>query len=244
MAHQFMDEMGYKNQPYMVYRHHDTAHPHIHIVTTCVDESGAKINDAFIKRRSNAVRQKLEVRFDLIKAQGRGKTPETSQSVETVKAPASGELQRKDQLEAILRQTFEQSSFSTINEFQNLLKKQQIHTTLHQSTTAGKTLRGISYQFTDTSGRATTPRIKASEIGAWATWTGVEKQFGKSNHQHQQPNYPNRLNYEQYKALAALLSEQLRDYKKEQRIYYDSALVENFPTVVMQAKLHDVTQKS
>lgn len=243
MAHQFMDEMGYRNQPYMVYRHHDTAHPHIHIVTTCVDESGVKINDSFIKRRTNAVRQKLEVRFDLIKAQGRGKAPETSQSVEATKAPASDELQRKDRLETILRQTFQQSTFSTIGEFQDLLKKQQVQTTLHQSTTAGRILRGISYQFTDTSGKATTPRIKASEIGAWATWNGVEKQFGKSNQQQQHPNQFDHLSYEQYKVLAALLSEQLRDYKKEQHVYYDSSLIENFPTAAMQARLHGVTRK-
>ncbi|AUD05324.1 relaxase/mobilization nuclease domain-containing protein [Spirosoma pollinicola] len=260
MAHQFMAEMGYQNQPYMVYRHHDTAHPHIHIVTTCVNESGEKINDSFIKRRTNAVRQKLELRFGLIKAQGRGKektaeqsqpvTPEHAQEVQSTQPQKMGGFEKKDQLEAILRQTFQQGAFDNIDEYRTLLKKQHVHTVLHQSTLNGKPVRGISYQFTDEAGKAATPRIKASEIGTWATWKEIEKQFGspgqqqqKGQAQKQEQSQPNLLTYEQYKALATILSEELRAYKKEQHIYYDSALIENFPTAAMQARLHVITRK-
>jgi hypothetical protein len=81
-----MAEMGYKEQPYIIYRHHDTAHPHIHIVSTCVDETGTKLSNAFIKRLTNNVRQKLELRFGLIKAQGRGKAINQIEAIDPPKS--------------------------------------------------------------------------------------------------------------------------------------------------------------
>ena len=255
IAHQFMAEMGYQQQPYIVYRHHDTAHPHIHIVTSCVDENGVKISDAFIKKRTNAVRQKLELRFGLIKAQGRGKSAGQAQENKPVQAQKTGEFQKKDQLEAILRQTFQQATFSNIDEYRAVLKKQHIHTVLHQSTVNGKPMRGLSYQFTDEMGKPETPRIKASDIGSWATWNGVEKQIDKAGPVLLAERSPksldqseiaqsqrDQLSYEQYKVLASLLSEALRDYKKRERIYYESTLIEDFPTAAMQTALKKLTE--
>jgi hypothetical protein len=253
IAHQFMAEMGYQNQPYIVYRHYDTAHPHIHIVTTCVSETGDKINDSFIKRRTNKVRQKLELRFGLIKAQGRGKTKTTEQAqavtpqlTQTVKPEREGVtkgFEKKDQLEAILRETFQRATFNNLDEYRAQLKEQHVCMVLHKSAVAGKLIRGISYLLADETGKPASPRIKASDIGTWATWKEIEKQFGPKVHQKEQTQ-PNLLTTEQYKALATIVSEQLREYKKEQRTYYESTLIENFPREAMQARLRVLTKKS
>ena len=64
-----MTGAGYGRQPYLMYRHHDTPHPHIHIVTVAVDPNGRKISDQFIKRRLYTIRQKLEQRHGLIPAE-------------------------------------------------------------------------------------------------------------------------------------------------------------------------------
>ncbi|WP_338877308.1 relaxase/mobilization nuclease domain-containing protein (plasmid) [Spirosoma sp. SC4-14] len=243
MVNQFMGEMGYENQPYIVYRHHDTAHPHVHVVTTCVDETGSKLNDTFIKRRINDVRQELELQFGLIRAEGRGKGVDHQAAqhrhVPTNQSAGVYDPLRKEQLKVILQQVLQQKAFSTIEEYCQLLKKQQVNTILHRGDRQGKQIKGISYQLTDSGGKALTTRIKASEIGAWATWNGVEKQFIGVEPKLQQSQ---RLEYGQYRVLAAMLSEQLRTYKKGRSIYYDSALVENFPTDEMQKALHQVTQ--
>src|SRR5215831_3277105 len=34
IASTYMKSIGFSNQPYLVYQHHDAGHPHIHIVTT------------------------------------------------------------------------------------------------------------------------------------------------------------------------------------------------------------------
>jgi len=39
-ANRYMAAIGYDRQPYLVYRHQDTAHPHCHVVTTAVSREG------------------------------------------------------------------------------------------------------------------------------------------------------------------------------------------------------------
>lgn len=61
----FMNAIGYQAQPYLLYRHHDTAHPHVHVVTVSVAPDGRRIPDAFLHRRVSRIRRRLEQRHGL-----------------------------------------------------------------------------------------------------------------------------------------------------------------------------------
>jgi len=65
MSTEYMDNMGYGEQPYVVVRHSETGHEHVHIVTTNVDEAGKVLNIFNSHRRSMATRQYLEKKFGL-----------------------------------------------------------------------------------------------------------------------------------------------------------------------------------
>lgn len=65
IANDYMFRMGYSNQPFAVYRHFDKEHPHVHIVSSQINESGIKINDSFLYRKSQRVSRGLELNYGI-----------------------------------------------------------------------------------------------------------------------------------------------------------------------------------
>jgi len=66
IAKEYMEALGYGNQPYIVFKHNDIAREHIHIVSLRVDFDGNKINDKFEGRRSKKITNALEKKYNLI----------------------------------------------------------------------------------------------------------------------------------------------------------------------------------
>jgi hypothetical protein len=68
IGNDYMTQMGFKDHPYAVYRHFDREHPHIHIVSSQINEKGKKINDSHIYFRSQALTRKLEEKYNITRA--------------------------------------------------------------------------------------------------------------------------------------------------------------------------------
>ena len=65
ISEEYMDSMGYGEQPYVVVRHSDTKHEHVHIVTTNVKEDGKVLGTFNSYRRNIATHQYLERKYGL-----------------------------------------------------------------------------------------------------------------------------------------------------------------------------------
>ncbi|WPU96477.1 relaxase/mobilization nuclease domain-containing protein [Mucilaginibacter sabulilitoris] len=52
IAEEWLAQMGYEKQPYLIIFHKDTANNHIHLVTARIDHTGKKISDRFEKIRA------------------------------------------------------------------------------------------------------------------------------------------------------------------------------------------------
>jgi hypothetical protein len=66
VAETYMQEMGYGEQAYAVYLHNDKQHQHIHIVSSRINQDTfKKIDDSNERIRSNKIREKLEIRYNL-----------------------------------------------------------------------------------------------------------------------------------------------------------------------------------
>ena len=66
IAKDYMAGMGYAEQPFVVFRHDDTKHRHVHIVSTRVDvKTGKRISDKFERVRSQSVSAKIEREYGL-----------------------------------------------------------------------------------------------------------------------------------------------------------------------------------
>ncbi|MGB3145771.1 MAG: relaxase/mobilization nuclease domain-containing protein, partial [Maribacter sp.] len=68
ISEEYMEKMGYGEQPYVTVRHTDTKHEHVHIVTTNVKENGKVLGTFNSHRRSMATRQYLEKKYGLTPA--------------------------------------------------------------------------------------------------------------------------------------------------------------------------------
>ncbi|MFS4445436.1 relaxase/mobilization nuclease domain-containing protein [Maribacter sp. 2307UL18-2] len=68
ISEEYMENMGYGEQPYVVVRHTDTEHEHVHIVTTNVKEDGKVLGIFNSHRKSMATRQYLEKKYGLTPA--------------------------------------------------------------------------------------------------------------------------------------------------------------------------------
>src|ERR1700749_837480 len=75
----YMEKIGFGDQPYLAYRHHDAEHDHLHIVTTNIQAKGEAINLHNIGwLKSNPAREEIEIEFNLVKAKSKLYKPEPS----------------------------------------------------------------------------------------------------------------------------------------------------------------------
>lgn len=59
LAEQWLKEMGYGDNPYLLIYHKDTANNHVHMVSTRVKPDGKKVNDSFEKLRAYEVLNRI-----------------------------------------------------------------------------------------------------------------------------------------------------------------------------------------
>ena len=59
IGREWLERMGYNENPYLIYLHNNTYNSHIHIVTTRIDKNGNKIDHNFERVRSNKILNEL-----------------------------------------------------------------------------------------------------------------------------------------------------------------------------------------
>lgn len=160
IAQEYLDKMGYGNQPFVVYKHEDIDRHHIHIVSLRVDENGKKINDKFEFRRSKDITRELEQKYGLHPAdrQSRFETPQLPK-VDYKK----GNI--KKQIANLTKELAASYRFQSIGEYKTLLSLYNIGLEEVKGEFKGKPYHGIVYFTLDKKGRKKGRPVKASLIG-------------------------------------------------------------------------------
>ncbi|MDC7217563.1 MAG: conjugal transfer protein MobB [Spirochaetales bacterium] len=159
IAQEYLDKMGYGNQPYVVYKHEDIDRHHIHIVSLRVDENGKKINDKYEFRRSKETTLGLEQKYGLCPAgkQSRQQTPQLPK-IDYKK----GNI--KKQIANLTKELATTYQFQSIGEYKTLLSLHNIGLEEVKGEFDGKPYHGIVYFALDKKGRKEGQPIKASLI--------------------------------------------------------------------------------
>lgn len=71
IAHDYMSRMGIVNTQYIIGRHHDKEHPHLHIAFNRVDNNGRTISDKNDRIRSEKICKELTAKYGLYFASGK-----------------------------------------------------------------------------------------------------------------------------------------------------------------------------
>ncbi len=70
ISESYLQKIGFESQPYLLYQHHDSGHPHVHIITTNIQADGKRIELPNLgKNQSEKARKEIEQSFGLVKAE-------------------------------------------------------------------------------------------------------------------------------------------------------------------------------
>ncbi|MCS2525517.1 relaxase/mobilization nuclease domain-containing protein [Bacteroides ovatus] len=124
---EYMEKMGYGNQPYIIYRHEDIGITHIHIVSLRIDEQGKKIKDYKEWQRSTAVYRELERKYHLLPAE---KMERRESLPLTAVDYRKGDI--KHQIANVVKPVMQGYKFQSVKEFKALLGL--FHVTVEEAT--------------------------------------------------------------------------------------------------------------
>lgn len=175
LAQDYMLEMGYAEQPFVVFKHSDIARSHIHIVSVCVDEDGKKISDRFERRRSMEVCRALEKKYGLLPAMDRSGT-----SKKPIFNPVDYKIgDVKSQIASVIRHLPKYYRFRTLGEYNALLSLFNLTCEKVEGEAGGMMQKGLLFFTLNKDGEKVGHPFKASLFGKDAGLRSLELYFEK-----------------------------------------------------------------
>jgi hypothetical protein len=177
IAEEYMQKMGYGEQPYIVFKHEDIDRHHLHIVSVRVDRDGKKINDKFEHRRSMDICRELEQKFGLVPADQKQKSQSSLLSLKAVDYK-SGDI--KHQIANVIRTVARDYHFQSLKEYKALLTLYNIGMEEVRGEIKGKEYKGLVYSPLNDKGEKVGNPFKSSLFGKSVGIDALEKRIEQS----------------------------------------------------------------
>ncbi len=175
IAQDYMTELGYGEQPFIVFKHNDIEREHIHIVSLRVNSEGKKISDSFEKWRSKRITNKLEEKYHLIPSSQPSIKPKTKVSkVDTTQ----GNI--KEQVAQVLKEVWTNYAFQSMGEMNAVLADYRLKAEEVKSEYHGKQYEGIVYVPIDDEGEKITTPINAKDLERGYGYTALQTKMKQS----------------------------------------------------------------
>lgn len=185
IAENYMGKIGFGNQPYLIYQHHDAGHPHIHITTINVQKNGKRIAMHNIgKDRSEPSRKEIEQAFNLIKAENQKKKEYKPEPVST--RVQYGKAETKKAIENVLNFVVNNYKYTSLQELNAVLKLYNIEADKGKENSRVAKHNGLLYHALDKKGNSVGVPIKASQFYDKPTLKNLEKKFSVNEIKRQQ----------------------------------------------------------
>jgi hypothetical protein len=177
IADEYMRRIGFEDQPYLVYKHLDAGHPHIHVVSTNIQADGKRISLNNIgKLKSEPARKAIELEFGLVKAGDKKQLGEQI-DVLNVKPIEYGKSDTKRSITNVVNNVAKAYKFTSLPELNAVLNLYNV--TAYRGTKESVMFKngGLNYWVTNEKGLRVGVPIKASSIYQKPTLKLMESRF-------------------------------------------------------------------
>ena len=176
IACEYMERMGYGEQPYIVFKHKDISREHLHIVSLRVDEQGRKLPHDFEARRSMEILRDLERKYNLHPSI---KGEEQADKVGLHRVDYR-EGNVKQQISSVVRSCLRNYRCSSYEEFRTLLEAFNVLVEERTGTINGRNYAGIVYGAMTDDGYGIGTPFKSSRIGRDVGYKALQKYYERS----------------------------------------------------------------
>lgn len=176
IAREYMEKIGYGEQPFVVFKHEDISRQHLHIVSIRVGKDGKRLNNDYIHRRSKRATDALEKQYNLHPSGSRRQRLEQG-ALHKVNA-SEGNVKR--QVGNVLKHLSGNHRFQSLGEYRALLSLYNITVEEARGEVGGREYRGLVYSATDEKGNKVGTPLKASRFGKHAGYNAFDKRCATS----------------------------------------------------------------
>lgn len=178
IAQSYMEKIGFGNQPYLVYQHHDAGHPHVHIVTTNIQADGKRIDTYNIGRnQSETARKEIELDYMLIRAGDKKQAPLINTRPVDVQKVQYGKSETIRSISNVLDLVINSYKCTSLAELNAILKQYNIVADRGKENGVIHRNGGLLYCLLDEKGNKTGVPVKASRLYSKPTLVMLEKKF-------------------------------------------------------------------
>lgn len=171
IAEEYLVQMGYGDQPYLLVKHDDQAHPHFHIITTRIKDNGTKVATWGERYRSQNISRGIEAKLQLTQVS----------NIKREESPQVGITNKKEYakyLRSSIKETLTLKP-KRAEDFANLLE------TRHGISTYMTSKKGMGFALTDATSQRFqnsfgTKGIGASSLDRKWSGAGIRKQLRKN----------------------------------------------------------------
>lgn len=186
IANVYMQKLGFGQQPYLVYQHHDAGHPHIHIVTTNIQSNGNRIDLHHLGiRKSEPARKEIEKMFALVAADAHARREAFRLKPIDVRKVQYGRTETKRAITNVLDAVLYKYNYTSLPELNAVLKQYNV-----LADRGGEQSRifqggGLVYRILNEDGKPVGVPIKASDFYNRPTLKFLEENYGPNNAKRQ-----------------------------------------------------------
>lgn len=165
----FLEKSGFSQHQYIMFRHYDADHPHIHILVNRIGYDGTVVSDSNDYARCEKVLRELEMKYNLTEvisskqAQERAMNKNELEMMKRTNTPS-----HKMAMQNIISDVLKSKNQMSTNEFISKLEARGVNVIFNQASTGY--VSGISYYYQGAV-------MKGAKLGNGFKWSTVKKHY-------------------------------------------------------------------